>query len=276
MDIYREQMEKVKLEMMRLSDQCERELSILPKGNLTHRVRGDATYYLQGVHQDGKLIRRGINKEPELVAKLARKDYLIKTQNAVSKNLTLLNRMLMNYWPLDPESLLQQMSPAGKTVPVQQILQGMIDTDTNIDQRMKQHRKWAQANYQQNTFRPEDKKHLTSSGIWVRSKSEVLIAEKLFDYGIPFRYEQLIQIDGQWYAPDFTIQDREFALIYWEHAGMMDDPKYVRNHTLKMSKYQYAGIVPWKNLIVTYDKDDGGIDMEEINFYIRHIILKRL
>ena len=57
MDIYREQIEKVKLEMMRLSDQCERELSILPKGNLTHRVRGDATYYLQGVHQDGKLIR---------------------------------------------------------------------------------------------------------------------------------------------------------------------------------------------------------------------------
>ena len=57
---------------------------------------------------------------------------------------------------------------------------------------------------------------------------------------------------------------------------MMDDQNYVSRHLSKISYYQRAGIVPWKNLIVTYGTSENGLDMEEIDFIIRHIIMKQL
>ena len=41
---------------------------------------------------------------------------------------------------------------------------------------------------------PSSKRHTTSRGLKVRSKSELLIAEKLSEHGILFRYEQILEI----------------------------------------------------------------------------------
>ena len=42
-------------------------------------------------------------------------------------------------------------------------------------------------------------------GLSVESKSESIIASQLERYNIPFRYEALLQLEGQIYYPDFTI-----------------------------------------------------------------------
>ena len=47
---------------------------------------------------------------------------------------------------------------------------------------------------------PSSKRHTTSRGLKVRSKSELLIAEKLSEHGILFRYEQILEIGGAEYA----------------------------------------------------------------------------
>lgn len=75
----------------------------------------------------------------------------------------------------------------------------------------------------------EGKIHRTVADILVRSKSEVIIANLLFDREIPFRYEvPLFAPDGTFYLPDFTIrwQGEDY---YWEHWGRLDLTKY-RNH----------------------------------------------
>jgi hypothetical protein len=41
---------------------------------------------------------------------------------------------------------------------------------------------------------------------------------------------------------------------------MMDDPKYRKRNTERISDYEKVGIVPWDNLIITYDRD-GSIDL---------------
>ena len=52
----------------------------------------------------------------------------------------------------------------------------------------------------------EGKIHRALADIMVRSKSEVIIANLLFDRDIPFRYEiPLFAPDGTFYLPDFTI-----------------------------------------------------------------------
>jgi ATP-dependent DNA helicase RecQ len=57
--------------------------------------------------------------------------------------------------------------------------------------------------------------HKTLSDDWVRSKSEVIIANLLYERGIPFRYEESLQsLDGAHRLPDFTITWKK-KTYYW-------------------------------------------------------------
>ena len=111
---------------------------------------------------------------------------------------------------------------------------------------------------------PQQKNHTTSHGLKVRSKSEMLIAEKLYEHGLPFRYEQILQIDGVDYAPDFTIRRCDGSIVYWEHCGLTGNSRYMNHHWRKMQIYVEAGITPWKNLIITYDDENGFLDLSVI------------
>ncbi len=120
---------------------------------------------------------------------------------------------------------------------------------------------------------PERKVHTTSRGLRVRSKSELLIAEKLYEHGIDFRYEQILTIDGIDYAPDFTIMRADGTMIYWEHCGLTANRGYMRKHWQKMQIYAEAGITPWKNLIVTYDDEEGLLDLRTVESEIANKVM---
>ncbi|MBR5230118.1 MAG: hypothetical protein IKW01_04595 [Firmicutes bacterium] len=125
----------------------------------------------------------------------------------------------------------------------------------------------------QSGFRPEGKTHITSRGLAVRSKSELLIAEKLYEHGIMFWYEEVMELGKFSVAPDFTVKRKDGELVYWEHCGLTGDTKYMAHHRWKMTLYEGVGIVPWKNLIVTYDDEKGRINMAVVESEIRNKIL---
>lgn len=90
--------------------------------------------------------------------------------------------------------------------------------------------------------------HKTESGIWVRSKSEVIIANILYRSDIPFVYEQkLFYNEKQWKEPDFTITYNG-KTWYWEHLGMLGDEQYDNDWAEKKAIYESLGI---RNLITT-------------------------
>ena len=66
--------------------------------------------------------------------------------------------------------------------------------------------------------------HKTKKGDFVRSKSELIIADKLFDKGISYEYEQEFIRDGKKKIPDFTIT--YMGEYIWEHCGMMSNANY--------------------------------------------------
>lgn len=107
----------------------------------------------------------------------------------------------------------------------------------------------------------------------MRSKSELLIAEKLYEFDVPFRYEEIIHINGQRFSPDFRIMLPDKGVKYWEHCGMMENMQYRIRNSRKMTEYEKAGIVPWKNLIITYDTMDGGINLAAVEAEIRNKLL---
>ena len=106
-------------------------------------------------------------------------------------------------------------------------------------------------------------KHLTDKGDYVASKSEMIIANKLYSLGIHYEYEKEVVIGNVHFRPDFTISTKDGRIFYWEHAGMMDEPEYRRRHDDKMDFYERNGIRLQENLIVTKDHD-GTISMDEI------------
>ena len=108
--------------------------------------------------------------------------------------------------------------------------------------------------------------HRTLKGDLVRSKSEVIIANMLYEAGIEYEYEKELDLgeDGI-RIPDFTIEDAESGLcFYWEHCGMPGDAAYNRHWKEKQALYKKHDIVEGENLIVSKDSLNGGIDSSEI------------
>lgn len=125
----------------------------------------------------------------------------------------------------------------------------------------------------QDRFLEEGLIHKTRRGESVRSKSEVIIANLMYEKGVDYEYEaRLVGTDGQLRYPDFTIEDAASGTtIYWEHLGMMRDPDYKRRWEAKLKWYETQEILPKQygggangTLIWTQDDERGGIDSGEI------------
>ncbi|NPV48670.1 MAG: AAA family ATPase [Armatimonadetes bacterium] len=122
--------------------------------------------------------------------------------------------------------------------------------------------------------------NLTSRNEFVRSKSELIIAEQLTAAGIDYVYERPLTIDGTTRYPDFTIEDAETGTtFYWEHCGMLLDPEYRGRWERKREWYLAHDILPAEDgggkrgaLIETADNEAGGISVPEISDIITRFI----
>ena len=113
--------------------------------------------------------------------------------------------------------------------------------------------------------------HRTANGELVRSKSEVIIANALYYHHINYQYEPELVLEGRVKRPDFKISDEDTGEEwYWEHCGMMDDPKYRKRWEEKKAFYKKNGIEEGKNLIVTYD-EQGSLDSQKVEKIIEDI-----
>ena len=134
----------------------------------------------------------------------------------------------------------------------------------------KRHSDWMDEPYDKSDFRPFELTQMTSRGLLVRSKSELLIAEMLYKYGIEFRYEQVYHLPGlPPMAADFTIRRADGKLFIWEHEGLVNSRSYLARQQRKAECYSKLGYVPWDNLIITYDTSDGEIDLRIVESIIR-------
>ena len=113
--------------------------------------------------------------------------------------------------------------------------------------------------------------HRTARGELVRSKSEVIIANALYYHNLDYVYEPELMLEGKIYRPDFKIEEADTGDVwYWEHCGMMDDPKYKKRWEKKKTFYKKNGIEEGKNLIVTYD-EDGSLNSQKLEEIIKEI-----
>lgn len=120
------------------------------------------------------------------------------------------------------------------------------------------------------------KPYRTAKGDYVRSKSELIIANELYAKQIPYEYEKPLSLEGCRYAvyPDFTIYTpHEKHVVYWEHCGLMNDPSYRDKWEWKKQAYERNGICEWKNnLIITYESEAGDFNTDMIRQNVLNLL----
>ncbi len=103
---------------------------------------------------------------------------------------------------------------------------------------------------------------LTERGEKVRSKSEKIIADKLYKEGVPYVYEpEIVLDDGERVYPDFAALNVRLRREYlFEHFGKMDDPGYCRKNIRKIEDYSRSGYTFGDGLLATFETKDRMFD----------------
>jgi ATP-dependent exoDNAse (exonuclease V) alpha subunit len=93
----------------------------------------------------------------------------------------------------------------------------------------------------------------TSRGEMVRSKSELIIAEKLNTLGVSYQYERPLEgtvREGR-LRPDFSFTDGAGNVVLWEHLGRMDRADYREGWEWKRQWYAQNSFIEDRNLFTT-------------------------
>jgi len=104
--------------------------------------------------------------------------------------------------------------------------------------------------------------HKTSKGHLVRSKSELVIANMLFQHGIQYEYERVYEgsIEAGRFRPDFSFITSDGDVIVWEHLGMLDREDYRRGWEWKHRWYSKNGLIEGRTLFTSQEDERGGLD----------------
>ena len=259
--VYRDELERISRELRERKADMINELQDLPDGEFFCTDQGKYRRYYQRFPAKGnrkKERRYGVKKQPDVLNGLVRKEYVTDALKIIDQDIRAVELACKRYHPIDENTVMKLFLEDYPELK-KGIYPAAIDPET-----------WKKEMPRIDNFRPEDLKHFAADGTRSRSTNEVYIASRLDHYGIIYRWDCPTGIPGVFSCPDFTIlRRRDWKIIYWEHCGMMDDPKYYRRNKEKLKEYEEAGIVPWDNLIVTYDTIKGGLRGDLIEAMIK-------
>ncbi len=264
----------------------ESELAIMPAGDLyCKRDRGTLRYYLRLQKGEQHYLS---SKEDLLIRELTRKRFLKESLKRIDENIERLTKMLSQYRPYNPHEICQKKGIGSLSGPSGLCLKEIQDFGGGLFPRAGKEMAprsapaegsswqasdddWIKKDYPKNPWQPEHLIHVAVTGEIVRSKSEALIIGALYSGAIPYRYEAALELPGSITVyPDFTIRrPRDHRIMYWEHFGMLKKPDYLKHARSKLKLYSENGIVLWNNLILSFDQENGGIDLQVISDLIR-------
>ena len=258
-------------------------LSGAPEGCLKWQNKNGRTYYYHQYMQDMQMItdktletenfdkwkRKYIRKRDiGIAAALAQKHYYSSVKPLVQKQLKELKQFVNKYPKDNLEEMYETLSDERKRLvkPLQPSVKQII-------------KNWEAEVYEKNTKYSENLKFETDQGELVRSKSEVIIANLLYQNQnhILYKYERPLELNVEGRSktiyPDFNIlSKRTGKIIYWEHAGRMDDPYYVNDFVKKMNTYVTNGLLPGKDVILTYETQNNPLEISVVKRMIKELI----
>lgn len=210
--------------------------------------------------KDKKYIRKYIPKSQiNNVKTQLQNEYSESTIKKLEENIALIDRFLNKYKQNRAWTYFDTLPTAKK-----QLISPVFLTDKDYIL------KWQSESYNPKEFAQDSPKHFTAHGERVRSKSEVIIADTLMQFGIPYKYEVPLQLENIIVHPDFcclNIKTRQE--IFWEHLGMMDDIEYVNRNCQKLHKYNECGYYLGSDLIISWETSNTPLNKDDVEKLIR-------
>lgn len=247
--------------LLKQISQLQRQIQALPDNELLCIKNGHYTKWYQ---TDGSTHTYIPKQERALAEKLAVKKLITCQIKEKQMEVVLLEKYLKEYSRLEKnqaEILLKK--------------NGYCDLlKTYLEENSKEIQNWLHMDYPRSSSHPEKLIHSTLAGHMVRSKSEALISNLLFQNKIPYLYERGLWLDDNLFFPDFTIHHPiTHEIIYWEHFGMMDSATYCENTYNKLKIYGIHNMIPTVNLITTYETQGHPISSTKIQLLIQEFFL---
>ncbi len=247
-------------------------LNNVPEGCLKWQNKKGKTYYYHQFMEDNKWVRRYIKKgELSLAKKLAQKHYYGAVKLILEKNLRELKRFLEKCPSQEMEKVYDDLSVERKNL--------VTPLQISVKEKV---RKWQAESYEKNMMYPEHLRYETEQGDVVRSKSEVIIANILYQKqkDILYKYERPLEIVEKGRTktiyPDFTILNKHTGSVtYWEHAGRMDDPYYANEFVLKMNAYIANDLLPGRDVMVTFESQNSPLDIKVVKRLVEQVVNDR-
>lgn len=258
-------------ELQDLKQILESSISNRAEGALTWKTKRGVNRYYQRIDGTNRtLIYLGM-KDSEKRTVLAEKYRNKKYISSIEKEISQLNKSLRH---LDESNPGADIEKVWESLPKQIRILTVPVPSTDEEYAL---------NWQKKTCRRrktvEDSPYKTMKGEFVRSKSECIIADRLYINGIPYHYEinhTLVDPYGSDYIvqPDFTVLNKRTRQEYiWEHLGRLGDDDYCEDNLPKINNYVRSGYIPGINLILSFESSRSPLNALYVNTMIEKYLL---
>ena len=250
--------------LKKIIQEKEKALENNPEGTLRANKHGNSfQYYVRtkGARPNGRYLK---SSEKKLAIELAQKEYDLRVMVAAKNEMAVLEKLNKIYQAANTAEEQFMKMPGAK----QDMIRPIELSDAQYIA------KWRELPYKGLEFQNQTLTFFSDNNEQMRSKSEVIIANMLRKYDVPYKYECPVMLDGRLVYPDFNILNvRKRKELYWEHLGLLDDPEYLEKNLNKLNRYAMNGYFPGDRLILTYETAGSPLNMRIIELLIRKYCL---
>lgn len=253
------------IQLKKIIEVVKRRLKNVPNGKLRiSKSRGRVEYYLKGdecsdTRKNGRYLKAN---EKKIARDIAQRDY----DNQVLKKAIKRVKAIEGFLDIYENSSLKDLYI--RTNPLRLDLIDVVEISD--EEYIKQ---WQGVKYEGKGDMDDNQIFITERGERVRSKSEKIIADKLYMMGIPYRYEFPLVLKGNIILyPDFTIlkmPSRE--VVYLEHFGRMDSIGYVNDAFFRIRTYERNEIYVGINLFFTHETSKNPLNTKVLDEMLRKL-----
>lgn len=236
------------------------------------KYKGVPEYHVHVFAKNNQILLRPVNGKEiylksdkrYLASQVATYEYLEKTLKLVESELSRLEK-IRKINALSPENYYETLSKGR-----QKLIKPIRLTDEQYTEA------WLAESFEPKAFKEEDdSRFYTDKNERVRSKSEIIIANTLSKFKVPYRYECPLYLEGMGVIhPDFSaLNVKRRKICYWEHLGRMDDPDYANKNVRKINSYQKNGICLGDRLIITMETSNTPLNIKLLEMLINNYLI---
>ncbi len=199
--------------------------------------------------------REYINKQKkELLKPLAEKYYDTKVLTELNNQTQILQRALKTICKLEDKPIQDYVHEN-----LHAAMKEIVTKQNYLDNYAQQ---WQAVTYKRKPV-SEEIPFYTDKNEHVRSKSELIIANMLNDYKIPYHYEFPLDVGDRTLSPDFLVLNTRTRDVYvLEHFGRLEDPEYAIKAIKKIEAYEMNGYFLGEKLLATFESSQVPFNMQ--------------